>query len=161
MQAQEPDFLKVDAVQTTSNSTYDAMNVITPILAVVLGLIAAVGVFSTLLLSVRERSRDIAILKTVGMSPGQLLAMVLTAAAILGLIGGLIGMPAGVSTHRTLIAALAGQAGDDVPAFVYDVLHPITLYPLGLSGLVIGLVGAFLPARRAARSRVTEVLRSE
>lgn len=161
VQAQEPDFLQVNAVQATSNSAYDAMNVITPILAVVLGLIAAVGVSSTLLLSVRERSRDFAILKTVGMSPGQLLAMVLSAAAVLGLIGGLIGIPAGVSTHHTLITALARQAGDDVPAFVFDVLHPVSLYPLGLAGLAIALAGAFLPARRAARSRVTEVLRSE
>jgi ABC-type antimicrobial peptide transport system permease subunit len=37
----------------------------------------------------------------------------------------------------------------------------MTLYPLGLTGLAIALAGAFLPARRAARSRTAEILRSE
>ena len=43
----------------------------------------------------------------------------------------------------------------------FDVLHPTTLYPLGVMGLAIALAGAVFPARRAARSRAAEILRSE
>jgi putative ABC transport system permease protein len=131
------------------------------VLVLVLGLVAAAGVFATMLLHVRERSRDIAILKAVGMSPRQLLAMVMTASAVLGVIGGLVAMPLGVRAYHGLLTSLARQIGTRPPPFAFDVLPPMTLYPLGAMGLAIALAGAFLPARRAARSRVAEILRSE
>jgi putative ABC transport system permease protein len=157
----EPDFLTVTVNHVSSNDTIDAMNAIVPILALMLGLVAAVGVFSTMLLHVRERARDNAILKAVGMSPRQLLAMVLTSSAVLGVIGGLAGIPAGVFTYRALISQVAHQSGNDLPPIALDVPHPGTLYALSLTGLGIALVGALLPARRAARSPVAEILRSE
>jgi putative ABC transport system permease protein len=162
VQAQEPDFLTVTATPAASDSDADAITAIMSVLAVVLGLVAAVGVLSTMLLQVRERSRDIAILKAVGMSPGQLLTMVMATSAVLGVIGGLVGMPAGVRTHHWLMTQLARQTGNSrLPAFAFDVFHPMTLYPLGLAGLAIALAGAFLPARRAARSRAAAILRAE
>ena len=162
VQAQEPDFLTVTVNRgVASDSTSDAINTIMAVLVVVLGLIAAVGVFSTMLLQVRERSRDIAILKAVGMSPRQLLVMVMTSSAILGVIGGLVGMPAGVRTYHGLVTRLARGIGTSPPPFADDVFHPMTLYLLGLAGLAIALAGAFLPARRAARSRAAEILRAE
>jgi putative ABC transport system permease protein len=51
--------------------------------------------------------------------------------------------------------------GNTPPPLAFDVLHPMTLYPLGVMGLAIALAGAFLPARRAARSRAAEILRPE
>jgi putative ABC transport system permease protein len=161
VRGEEPDFLTVTVNHVSSNATIDAINAIVPILALMLGLVAAVGVFSTMLLHVRERARDNAILRAVGMSPRQLLAMVLTSSAVLGLIGGLAGIPAGVFTYRGLMGQLAHQSGNDLPPIALDVPHPGTLYALSLTGLGIALVGALLPARRAARSRVAEVLRSE
>jgi putative ABC transport system permease protein len=162
VQAQEPDFLTVTVSRAAPDSAGDAINRLMSILAVVLGLIAAVGVLSTMFLQVRERSRDIAILKAVGMTPRQLLVMVMTSSAVLGVIGGLVGMPAGVRTYHWMVTQLADRViGISPPPFAWDVLHPGTLYPLGLAGVVIALAGAFLPARRAARSRTAEVLRSE
>jgi putative ABC transport system permease protein len=159
VQAQEPDFLTVAVNRAGSDSAIDTINAIMSVLALVLGLIAAVGVFSTMLLHVRERSRDIAILKAVGMSPG--LIMVITSSAVLGVIGGLMGMPAGVRTYHELVNLLAREIGNSLPPFAYDVLHPTTLYPLGVMGLAIAVAGAAFPARRAARSRAAEILRSE
>jgi predicted lysophospholipase L1 biosynthesis ABC-type transport system permease subunit len=103
----------------------------------------------------------VAILKVVGMSPQQLLAMVLTASAVLGVIGGLVAMPLGVRTYHGLMTMLARQIGNHPPPFAFNVLHPATLYPLGVMGLAIVLAGALFPARRAARSRPAETLRSE
>jgi putative ABC transport system permease protein len=164
VRAQEPDFLTVTPNQAAQQETRDTLNTLNGLMAVlvlVLGLIAAAGVFSTMLLSVRERSRDIAVLKAVGMSPRQLLTMVMTSAAVLGVIGGLIAMPLGVRTYHGLMTSLARQIGNHPPPFAFDVLHPTTLYPLGVMGLAIALAGAFFPARRAARSRAAETLRSE
>jgi putative ABC transport system permease protein len=164
VKAQEPDFLTVTPNQAATDSTrqtLNALNALMSVLVLVLGLIAAAGVFATMLLHVRERSRDIAILKAVGMGPRQLLTMVMTSAAILGVIGGLVALPLGVRTHHGLMTKFAQQLGNSLPPFAFDVLHPMTLYPLGAMGLAIALAGAFLPARRAARSRAATILRSE
>ena len=164
VQAQEPDFLTVDPNRAAHESTSDTINTINGLMAVlvlVLGLIAAAGVFSTMLLHVRERSRDLAIFKAVGMSPRQLLTMVMTSSAVLGVIGGLVAMPLGVRTYHGLMTQLAQQIGNHAPPFAFDVLHPTTLYPLGVMGVAIALAGAFFPARRAARNRPAETLRSE
>jgi putative ABC transport system permease protein len=164
VQAQEPDFLTVtpnQAATEATSATINTLNALMAVLVLVLGLIAAAGVFSTMLLHVRERSRDIAILKAVGMTPRQLLTMVLTASAVLGVIGGLVAMPLGVRTFHGLMTSLAEQIGNRPPPFAFDVLHPTTLYPLGVMGLAIALAGAFFPARRAARNRPAETLRSE
>jgi putative ABC transport system permease protein len=164
VRAQEPNFLTVDSNRVALDSTrgtLNTLNVLMSVLVLVLALIAAAGVFSTMLLHVRERSRDIAILKAVGMSPRQLLTMVMTSSAVLGVIGGLVGMPLGVRTYHGLMTKLAQQIGNHPPPFAFDVLHPMTLYPLGAVGLAIALAGAFFPARRAARSRAAAILRSE
>src|SRR5262249_24612629 len=107
IRAQEPDFLTATVSRVGPDANGDAVQLVMSVLSVILGLIAAVGVFSTMLLRVRERSRDNAILKAVGMSPRQLLAMVLTSGAVLGLIGGLLGVPAGSWMFRMLVAGLA------------------------------------------------------
>jgi putative ABC transport system permease protein len=70
-------------------------------------------------------------------------------------------MPAGVRIHHELVTQVGKAIGNTPPPLACDVLHPTTLYPLGLTGLAIALAGAFLPARRAARSRTAEILRSE
>jgi putative ABC transport system permease protein len=164
VKAQEPDYITVEpnrVAQQSTSDTINALNGLMSVLVLVLGLIAAAGVFATMLLHVRERSRDIAILKALGMGPRHLLAMVMTSAAILGVVGGLVALPLGVRTHHGLMTTFAAQLGNSLPPFAFDVLHPTTLYPLGAMGLAIALAGAFLPARRAARSRAAEILRSE
>jgi putative ABC transport system permease protein len=149
------------AAQDSTSDTINTLNGLMSVLVLVLGLIAAAGVFFTMLLHVRERSRDVAILKAVGMSPRQLLTMVMTASAVLGVIGGLVAMPLGVRTYHELMTQLAQQIGNRPPPFAFDVLYPTTLYPLGVMGLAIALAGAVFPARRAARSQAATILRSE
>jgi putative ABC transport system permease protein len=95
------------------------------------------------------------------MSPRQLLAMVMTGSAVLGVIGGLVALSLGVRTYHGLMTQLAQQVGNRPPPFAFDVLHPTTLYPLGAMGLAVALAGAVFPARRAARSQAAAILRSE
>jgi ABC-type lipoprotein release transport system permease subunit len=164
VQTQEPDFLTVEAHRAATGETRDTLNTINGlmyVLVLILALIAAAGVFATTLLHVRERSRDNAILKAVGMTPRQLLTMVMTSGAVLGVLGGLLALPLGVRTYRALMTMLAQEIGNRPPPFALHVLPPIVLYPLGAMGLAIALAGAFLPARQAARSPTAAILRSE
>jgi putative ABC transport system permease protein len=91
-------------------------------------------------------ARDVAILKAVGMSPRQLLAMVMASSAVLGVIGELVALPLGVRAYHELMTQLARQVGNRPPPFAFSVLHPATLYPLGVMGLAIALAGAAFPA---------------
>ena len=131
-------------------------------LALVLGLIAASGVFNTVVLNTREKARDFAILKAVGMTPNQVIAMVLTAVAVLGVIGAAVGIPAGIGLHRYIVTVMGQIAtSTGVPDQLFRVFGALVLIVLGLAGVVIALIGATLPAQWAARGRIAEVLQAE
>jgi putative ABC transport system permease protein len=107
--------------------------------------------------------RDIATLKALGMSPGQVVGMVVTSACVLGALGGVLGIPLGIWLHRTLLDSASNSLGDPFPATLYSGAFQsvTTLLLLGLGGLAAALLGAALPARNAARHSVVEVLRAE
>jgi putative ABC transport system permease protein len=123
--------------------------------------VSALSVFNTVLLNVRERRRDLGMLKSIGMTPRQVVSMVVTSMAALGVAAGVIGIPIGMAAHR-LILPLAGDAAKiDIPATLFHVWDPAALAALALSGVAIAVLGALLPARRAARVPIAEVLHNE
>lgn len=130
-------------------------------LAAILILIALAGAFNTLLLTVRERRRDLATLKAVGMTPRQLLTMVCTTGAVIGFIGGVIAIPVGLALHRVLLSLFAAQAGNDLPTGVLNVFSVWTLPLFVAGGMVVAVVGGLAPARSAARTPVATVLHAE
>ena len=74
---------------------------------------------------------------------------------------GLIAIPVGIAVHQYVLPVMAHAAQTDAPASVLNVYHPAELVLLALSGLVIAVVGALLPAGWAARTRTASALRAE
>jgi putative ABC transport system permease protein len=68
---------------------------------------------------------------------------------------------AGIAVHQYVIPAMAGAAGLGVPSSLQDVCGAGELAALAMTGLVIALAGALLPAGWAARSRTVSALRAE
>ncbi len=131
-------------------------------LALVLTAISVAGVFNTVLLTTREKVRDVAILKAVGMAPHQVVAMVVASVALLGLIAGGLGIPLGLELHRQILQTMGRIAsGTDMPAVFYDLIDHAVLPLLALAGVAIAAVGAWVPAQWAAVSGVAEVLQAE
>jgi putative ABC transport system permease protein len=131
-------------------------------LALVLAAIAVAGVFNTALLNTREGVRDIAILKSVGMSPRGVVSMVVASVALLGLLAGALGIPVGLALHHLILQSMARIASDtELPTSFYDSIDHALLPVLALSGMLVAVIGAWLPARWAAYSGVVEVLQSE
>jgi len=131
-------------------------------LALVLTAISVAGVFNTALLTTREKVRDVAILKAVGMAPAQVVAMVVASVAFLGLIAGALGIPAGLELHRQILQTMGQIAsGTAMPSRFYDLIDHAALPLLALSGVVIAALGAWIPAQWAASSGVAEVLQTE
>ncbi|MEV0269456.1 FtsX-like permease family protein [Hamadaea sp. NPDC050747] len=131
------------------------------VLSLLLSTVAALGVFNTVVLNVHERRRSLGMLKSIGMTPRQVVAMVLTSMALLGAVGGILGIPLGMLAHRYILPRTADAARVAIPRAVLDVWHAPTLAALGVAGVLIALVGALVPARRAARLRIAEVLHNE
>ena len=159
--AAQPDLLDVQA-NSTGNTAF--LTVIAGVLLGIAGLIALIalaGVFNTVLLNTRERLRDTATLKTLGMSPRQVIAMVATSGGFLALLGGLIAVPIGVALYRVLFDQLSTLGGNITPAVFYDVYAPWELIAIPLAGVVVAAVAAMIPGRWAARTNVVEVLHAE
>jgi hypothetical protein len=131
---------------------------LTPVLLVsglALGAIAALAL--TLLASVRQRRRDLALLKTMGFVRRQLAAAVAWQATVAALVGIVVGLPLGVVAGRWLWNLFADQ--------IYAVPYP-TVSVLALCLVVVGTLAlanaiAAVPARTAARTPTAFLLRSD
>jgi ABC-type lipoprotein release transport system permease subunit len=121
----------------------------------VLLLIALANLLTTALLSVRERVRDLGILKAVGLTPREVGASVMTAHGLLGGLAALLGIPLGIGFFLG-VYGLANGSLDDVATPPW---WQLALIVPG-AALVVALV-AGAPARIASRIRVVDALRYE
>ncbi|HEY3562520.1 MAG TPA: FtsX-like permease family protein [Kribbella sp.] len=131
------------------------------LLTLMLGTVAALGVFNTVVLNTRERRRDLGMLKSIGMTPAQVTVMVVTSMTALGAFGSLLGIPLGIVAHRLVVPAMANGAQIELPGFMLHVYPVGLLALLVLAGIVIAAAGAFFPARTAARTTIAQVLHNE
>jgi putative ABC transport system permease protein len=130
-------------------------------LTLLLAAVAGLGVLNTVVLQTRERIHDLGVFKAIGMTPRQTIAMVVCSVAGIGLVAGLIAVPAGIAVHQFVLPAMGHAAQTDVPPSVFNVYRPGQLVLLALSGLVIAVAGALIPAGWAARTRTAFALRAE
>ncbi|MEU8924020.1 FtsX-like permease family protein [Kitasatospora sp. NPDC048545] len=128
------------------------------IFTVLLSVVAALGVFNTLLLTIRERRRDLGMLKSIGMTPRQVVTMTITSVAWQGAVSAVIGVPAGILAHRLLVENVASIV---FPESTIDVWDALPLTGLAFAGVAIAVLGALVPARSAARLPIAEVLHNE
>jgi putative ABC transport system permease protein len=117
--------------------------------------IAALGIVNTLALSVIERTREVGLLRAVGMSRRQLRTMVRLEAVVIAVLGALLGVALGLVFGISLQRALAGQ-GIEILSVPWTQL----LLFLVAAGLV-GVLAAVWPARRAARLDVLRAITTE
>jgi putative ABC transport system permease protein len=117
-------------------------------------LVSLLGMINTLVLSVMERTRELGLLRAVGMTRLQVRRMIRHESVITALIGAALGLPLGL-----LLAALVTQALSDI-GVAFAVPGP-ALALLVLTAILAGLLAAIYPARRASRLNVLEALHYE
>ncbi|WP_327731177.1 FtsX-like permease family protein [Streptomyces sp. NBC_00487] len=130
-------------------------------LTFLLAVVASLGVFNTAVLNTRDRRRDLGMLKSIGMTPRQVTVMTVASMALLGALGSLLGIPLGMAGHQLVVPRMADAVDITLPSYMTDVWHAPALAGLALAGLVIAVLGAYVPARRAARLTIAEVLHNE
>jgi putative ABC transport system permease protein len=115
-------------------------------------LIAALGVVNTLVLSVIERTRELGLLRALGMDRRRVRRMVRLEAVVISLYGAALGIGLGTVLGLSLTRVLHSQG-------LVATAVPVPLMVLGLIlGGVIGLVAATIPARRAGRLNVLDAI---
>ncbi|MFC0071908.1 ABC transporter permease, partial [Umezawaea endophytica] len=134
---------------------------LTTFLTLLLIAVAGLGVLNGVVLDTRDRVHDLGVHKALGMTPGQTIAMVLASVAVVGVVGGGLGVPLGVALHDAVLPAMGRSAGTGLPASSFAVYGPTTVVLLAFGGLVIAVLGALLPAGWAARTRTATALRTE
>ena len=127
------------------------------LLAGLLGLLAAVSVGHALVVSVRRRRFDLALLRSIGLTPGQAWRAVSWQATTVAVVAGVVGIPLGVVLGRVAWAQVADGLGV-VKEPVIPWLTVVLVVPVAAA--FANLV-AFVPGLRAARVRLSPVLRAE
>ncbi|WP_111719750.1 ABC transporter permease [Homoserinimonas sp. OAct 916] len=128
----------------------------------VIALIAAgFGIINTLLMSVQERTREIGLMKAMGMSGGKIYALFSMEAIFIGFLGSAIGAVVAIALGSVISNALSNTVLSGLPG-----LHIMQFAPASIA-VIIGIVmliaflAGTLPARRAARQNPIDALRYE
>jgi putative ABC transport system permease protein len=118
-------------------------------------LIALIGIVNTLMLSVFERTREIGLLRAVGMRRRQVRTMIRSEAVILAIFGAIIGIIIGTGMGIALVSSLKNQGISDT------VVPYSSLVIFLILAALLGLVAASWPARRAAKLDVLAAIAAQ
>ena len=149
----QPDFTittQQDIIQTQEATTAAFRNLLAWVAAVSL-LVGGIGIMNIMLVSVTERTREIGIRQSVGASPSDIRWQFLTEALLLSLVGGLIGVLAGIGG-----AWLFGKLGG-----MRTVVAPESILLAFSSAAAVGVFFGYYPANKASRLDPIEALRHE
>ena len=149
---------EADFVITDASQILDAIGTVQQFLSLLLGGIASIslvvggiGIMNIMLVSVRERTREIGIRRAIGAQQSQILTQFLIEAIVLSLLGGIIGVIIG-----EVVAYFLAQLGE----WNFVLSPTIILASLGFS-MFVGVVFGVWPARTASKLKPVEALRFE
>ncbi|MFT3706890.1 MAG: ABC transporter permease [Archangium sp.] len=138
-------------VASSQQESADTLSSLLASIAAVSLLVGGIGIMNIMLVSVTERTREIGVRMAIGATPGQVLAQFLTEALALSLLGGLLGIAAGVLVAQQLSSSFGWAL-----SIRTDIIAVSTLFS-GLVGVGFGLY----PALKASRMDPITALRFE
>lgn len=127
------------------------------VLALIAIVVGSLGVINTLTMSVIERNQEIGMLRAIGLTRSQIVKMVLAEAALMGGIGGILGVLTGFILARILFIGMTTMSGYKLTF----TLPPVGVLLALIAALVISQLAAVFPARRAASIKILEAVHYE
>ncbi len=146
---------KIQTEQQFINSQEAGVDGVLNLLYILLGLsiiVSLFGIVNTLVLTVFERTRELGMLRAVGMTRRQTRRMIRHEAVVTALLGAALGIPLGIG-----LAALFGHALKGVP-FAVPWARIVVFV---VAAIIVGLISAIFPARRASRLNILNALHYE
>ncbi len=168
----KPARLKIEALGYNTQSVADTVDQINSLFSTArlalafVGMIAlsvaALGMFNTLTVSLLERTREVGLMKALGMKSNEVKELFLTESMIMSFLGGVLGILGGVTMGKLLGLGLSAISLTKGLGMINVSTVPLvfTLIIIGLS-LLVGIVTGFYPAKRATKISALNALRYE
>lgn len=144
------------------NSLFTSARLVLALLGMVALGVASLGMFNTMTVSLLERTREVGLLKAMGMKSSEVKELFLTESMLMGFFGGVLGLVIGVLAGKLLglfISVFAVFKGVGYIDISY--IPPVFVIVILVLSLVVGLVTGIYPARRATRISALNALRYE
>ncbi|GAA5062513.1 putative ABC transport system permease protein [Thermocatellispora tengchongensis] len=122
-------------------------------------LVAALVIYNTFTILVAQRTREMALLRCIGATKGQVFGSILLESAVVGLLSSLLGLLAGLGLGAAALAVLSGLEVD-IPTGTAELTPRTVIAGLAL-GMVVTVGAALLPARSATRVAPVAALRTQ
>ncbi|MDR2194357.1 MAG: FtsX-like permease family protein [Treponema sp.] len=155
------DYLGVEAMDSAQ----------TRVLTFLLFFLALFGISNTMLLAILERTKEIGMMRAMGMTDGQVILTYMMEAAFLGLLGSLLGIVLGCIINYPMVKygvdfsemmeQMGGAMGYRVAGIFRGTWKPSTIIGSGVAATVLSSLMAFFPTRRATTHAITESMRFE
>lgn len=140
---------------------FDAVTMILTIFGVIALLAASIGIINTLFMAVQERTREIGLMKAMGLGRGKIFAMFSWEAVMLGFWGAALGVGLAYLIKVIINPIAAETFLSGLPGFTLIEFNPVTLTVIVAIVMTIGFLAGTLPARRASKKDPIEALRYE
>ncbi|ROS54109.1 ABC transporter permease [Frigoribacterium sp. PhB24] len=145
----------------TFTTVIDGIVLVLNAFAIIALLAASFGIVNTLLMSVQERTREIGLMKAMGMGSGKVFGLFSLEAAFIGFLGSAIGVGVAMVAGSVVSAALAGSLLSNLPGLTLIAFDPVSIASIVVVVMVIAFLAGTLPAARAAKADPVESLRYE
>jgi len=150
-------------MQETISSVMGTLNLFLTGIAAISLLVGAIGIANTMFMSVMERTRQIGTLKALGTTNFEIMKLFVFESAMIGFMGGLIGIFLGFIASGTISelgVRMIGTGMRGMGTSITVITPELILFAIGFS-IFIGAVSGLIPARRAASLQPVEALRYE
>ncbi|HJB16962.1 MAG TPA: ABC transporter permease [Candidatus Blautia excrementipullorum] len=152
------DYFQVQNFQDVMKTMNQMLGMVTAFISFVAGislLVGGIGVMNIMLVSVTERTREIGIRKSLGAKTSSIMLQFLAEAAILTVIGGIIGIILGIAGAHGICSVISAGMGMTIsPGITVSVILTATLF-----SCAVGVFFGIYPARKAAKLSPIEALR--
>jgi putative ABC transport system permease protein len=157
------------AILSIISSVFSTIELFLAGIAAISLLVAGVGIMNIMIVSLMERTREIGILKALGMKSRTVLGIFLSEAVIIGVMGAVFGIGLGwvlANVAATVftgggLAAATGQAATQGSFAIMPVLSPTVLIGAFAFGIAVSVIFAIYPAWRASKLKPVDALRYE
>lgn len=127
------------------------------LMAVLAVIVSSLGIINTLTMNVLERTREIGMLRAIGMSRKQVRQMILAEAGLMGIIGGILGLLFGIFLSKIFLTGMTAMSG-----YKLDLIIPLGGVITGLVvSILISQLAALQPANRANKTNILDAIHYE
>ncbi len=145
----------------TVSAVIDGIVLVLNAFAIIALLAAGFGIVNTLYMSVQERTREIGLMKAMGMGSGRVFSLFSLEAAFIGFLGSALGAVIAILVGSAVSSALSGGLLTDLPGLTLIAFDPVSITLIIVAVMGVAFLAGTLPAARAAWADPVTSLRYE